>query len=83
VIPHGVGKGNVVMNGNTSTGTITWDLNGFNETINGLLSSGSLAGCIILNGASTPSTFTVGDYDQTASSAARSRMEPAARALSH
>jgi autotransporter-associated beta strand protein len=67
VIPHGVGKGNVVMNGNTSTGTITWDLNGFNETINGLLSSGNLAGCVILNNVSTTvSTLTVGDYDQTA-----------------
>jgi autotransporter-associated beta strand protein len=68
VIPHGVGKGNVVMNGNTSTGTITWDLNGFNETINGLLSSGNLAGCVILNTVTTTtSTLTVGDYDQTAS----------------
>ncbi len=67
VIPHGVGKGNVVMNGNTSTGTITWDLNGFNETINGLLSTGYLAGCLIVNNlAATASTLTVGDYDQTA-----------------
>lgn len=68
VLPHGAGKGNVVMNGNTSTGTITWDLNGFNETINGLLSVGNLAGCIIANNAaSTTSTLTLGDYDQTAS----------------
>jgi autotransporter-associated beta strand protein len=67
VIPHGVGRGNVTLNGNTSTGTITWDLNGFNETINGLLSSGNLAGCIIVNNLSTAtSTLTVGDYDQTA-----------------
>ena len=67
VIPNGVGKGNVVMNGNTSTGTITWDLNGFNETVNGLLSTGYLPGCIILNNlAATTSTLTVGDYDQTA-----------------
>ena len=67
VIPHGVGRGNVTLNGNTSTGTITWDLNGFNETINGLLSSGNLAGCIILNNlAAATSTLTVGDYDQTA-----------------
>lgn len=67
VLPHGPGKGNVTMNGNTSTGTITWDLNGFNETVNGLLSAGNLAGCIILNNLSTTaSTLTVGDYDQTA-----------------
>ena len=67
VIPHGVGRGNVTLNGNTSTGTITWDLNGFNETINGLQSAGNLAGCIILNNVSTAtSTLTVGDYDQTA-----------------
>jgi autotransporter-associated beta strand protein len=67
VIPNGVGRGNVTLNGNTSTGTITWDLNGFNETINGLLSAGNLAGCIIVNNlTATTSTLTVGDYDQTA-----------------
>jgi len=67
VVPNGVGKGNVVMNGNTSTGTITWDLGGFNETINGLLSAGYLAGCIIENRVDgTTSTLTAGDYDQSA-----------------
>ena len=66
VIPHGPGKGNVTINGNTSTGTITWDLSGFSETLNGLLSAGNLAGCTIINNGATPSTLTVGDYDQTA-----------------
>lgn len=67
VIPNGFGKGNVVMNGNTSTGTILWDLNGFNETVNGLeTSANNPAGCIIQNGAAaTVSTLTVGDNDQS------------------
>lgn len=67
VIPHGFGKGNVLMNGNTSTGTIIWDLNSFNETINGLESSANNPiGCIIQNGVpATVSTLTVGDNDQS------------------
>lgn len=36
VIPNGLGKGNVVLNG--GTGAVTLDLNGFNETINSLIS---------------------------------------------
>lgn len=67
VFPHGVGRGNVTLNGNNPVGTINWDLNGFNETINGLASAGTVSGCFILNNLSgTTSTLTVGDYDQSA-----------------
>src|SRR6185503_17933937 len=34
-IPHGFGKGNVIMLG-YSAGTVVWNLNGFSETVNGL-----------------------------------------------
>ncbi len=67
VIPSGLGKGNVIMNGNTSTGTITWDLNGSTETINGLSAVGFLAGCIIANNtANTVATLNIGDNNQSA-----------------
>ncbi len=64
IIPNGFGKGNVVMNG-FSTGTITWNLNGFSETINGLSSSGFGANCFIINNGTAPSMLTVGDNDQS------------------
>lgn len=64
VIPHGVGKGNVVMLG-YSTGTITWNLNGFNETINGLSTSGVGASCTIQNTVATTSVLTIGENDQS------------------
>src|SRR4029450_1361988 len=66
VIPNGVGKGNVIIGnaGNTAS-TTTLDLNGFNETINGLSSAGTVTLGFVQNGAATPSTLIVGDYDQT------------------
>jgi len=70
VIPNGFGKGNVTMQG-FSSGLIFWDMHGFNETINGLSTvsaSGTItpASCIISNGvASTTSTLTLGDNDQS------------------
>ena len=65
VIPNGLGNGNVFMQG-FSVGTITWNLNGFNETINGLSTIGTAGTCFIQNGnASSPSTLTVGDNDQS------------------
>lgn len=65
VIPNGLGKGNVYMQG-FSTGTITWNLNGFNETINGLSTIGTPTTCFIQNAnASTLSTLIVGDNDQS------------------
>ena len=67
IIPNGFGKGNVVMNGSTSTtGTIQWNLNGFSETINGLLTSGTAANCSIINNSNAVvSTLTLGDNDQS------------------
>ncbi len=68
VIPNGFGKGNVVMNAQTNGGSITWDLGGFNEQINGLSSSGTAGNQFINNAvANTTSTLTVGDNDQAAS----------------
>jgi autotransporter-associated beta strand protein len=64
IIPHGFGKGNVVMQG-YSVGTINWNLNGFNETVNGLSTAGTGPSCIIINNGATPSTLTVGDNDQS------------------
>jgi autotransporter-associated beta strand protein len=63
-IPHGFGKGNVSLLG-YSTGTITWNLNGFSETINGLSTPGVGPTCTILNNGGTPSTLTVGGNDQS------------------
>ena len=68
VVPHGVGRGNVVMNGNTSTGRIFFDLGGFNETINALITTpNNPAGAIVTNNgaAGTTSTLTLGSYDQS------------------
>jgi fibronectin-binding autotransporter adhesin len=64
-IPNGFGFGNVFMSG-LSGGTITWDLNGFNETINGFATIGNGPSCLVQNGtASTVSTLAIGDNDQS------------------
>jgi fibronectin-binding autotransporter adhesin len=67
VIPNGLGKGNVYLQGFLSTQTITWNMNGFNETINGLSTIGGLPTvCFIQNNnATTASTLTVGDNNQS------------------
>ncbi|OYW76045.1 MAG: hypothetical protein B7Z37_10555 [Verrucomicrobia bacterium 12-59-8] len=60
VIPNGLGKGNVILSGSTSP--VTLDLNGFNETINSLISYGTHANTAITNGkANSTSTLTIGD----------------------
>jgi autotransporter-associated beta strand protein len=67
VIPDGIGKGNVIIgnSGNTAS-TCTLDLNGFNDTINGLASTGNATLDFVQNNAATTSsTLTVGGYDQT------------------
>lgn len=66
-IPNGFGKGNVVMSApGTYNSVAGWNLNGFNETINGLWHSGAAARCLISNNAAgTVSTLTVGDNDQS------------------
>lgn len=64
VIPHGAGKGNVVLNAGA-----TLDLNGFSETVNGLSSVAATA--LVTNSSLTASTLTVGANDATSSYAGR------------
>lgn len=60
VIPHGLGKGNVVLSG--GSGAVTLDLNGFSETINSLISLGTHGSTAVTNGATgTTSTLTIGE----------------------
>jgi autotransporter-associated beta strand protein len=69
VIPNGFGKGNVIVGlPGVTASTSTLDLNGFNETINGLSTegAGNPAGLFVENNSATPSTLTVGDNDQSA-----------------
>jgi autotransporter-associated beta strand protein len=69
VIPNGVGKGNLTINGDTTlANNSTLDLNGNNiETVNGLSSSGEATRAIVLNSvASTVGTLRVGDNNATA-----------------
>ncbi len=69
VIPNGVGFGNLLMGLNSDTAsTETVDLNGHNETVNGVVSpSGVTASLTFIenDAASTSSTFTLGDNNQT------------------
>lgn len=71
VIPDGLGKGNLILGntGNNNNSQCILDLNGFNETINGLVSfAGNEAIQFIENrAASTTSTLTVGNNDVSAS----------------
>lgn len=60
-LPSGAGKGNVAMNPGTGL-TAVLDLNGFNQTINGLSSSGTGASIIDNLGAGAV-TLTLGDAD--------------------
>ncbi|MDY0167389.1 MAG: autotransporter-associated beta strand repeat-containing protein [Thermoguttaceae bacterium] len=65
VIPNGSGKGNLVLNaGSAAAGT--FDLNGFNETVNGLQgTSGAVLGQVVNNAVGTASVLTVGGGDAT------------------
>jgi autotransporter-associated beta strand protein len=50
VIPHGPGKGNLVWGPGVTANTATFDLNGFNETVNGLsTTTQNLSSAIIEN----------------------------------
>lgn len=65
VIPNGFGYGNVTMQG-FSTGTITWNLNGFDQTVNGFSTAGTGASCIVQNNASAiTATLSIGNNDQS------------------
>lgn len=66
VIANGVGKGNLIIAA-SSTATGTLDMNGKNETINGLVSAGALVtNTFVTNSSAVASTLTLGDNDQTA-----------------
>ena len=69
-IPNGVGFGNVIMVGESTSGgtsVFNWNTNGHSETINGLQSSGGTGnGVFIINNGAAPSTLTLGDNNQTA-----------------
>ncbi|MCE9544250.1 MAG: autotransporter-associated beta strand repeat-containing protein [Planctomycetia bacterium] len=61
VIANGISKGNVVLN--PTSGTATFDLAGFNDTINGLSSSGAGSSVVDNTAAGTSSLLTEGDFD--------------------
>ncbi len=68
VIPHGAGVGNVIINGGDTnpadTGLSTFDLNGFNVTINGLSSTIDTAGLLtqdVVSNSGAAATLSVGD----------------------
>ena len=69
VIPNGIGKGNLLMGltGDTAS-TETLDLNGHNETVNGIVSPAGVTASqtFIENDVATPATLTLGDNNQTA-----------------
>ncbi|MFA6287320.1 MAG: autotransporter-associated beta strand repeat-containing protein [Opitutaceae bacterium] len=64
VISNGAGKGNVYITGGTAGSTL--DMNGQTETINGLVSGGTVAQSRITNTNAATATLTLGDNDQTA-----------------
>lgn len=71
VIPSGASAGNLVMNAGAARAG-QFNLNGFNETINGLAgTSGSFTGQIYNNANGTTSTLTVGANNATSSFAGR------------
>ncbi|MDB5324222.1 MAG: hypothetical protein JWN40_5853 [Phycisphaerales bacterium] len=68
VIPNGAGKGNVALNTSASVLRNTvFDLNGFNETVNGFSRTGATrARAFVRNNLTgTAATLTVGDNDQS------------------
>ena len=72
VLPDGVGKGNVIINGaSVANAFVTLDLNGKSETINGLVSGGTLTNAIVTNSVTGASVLTVGGGDATATFAGK------------
>jgi autotransporter-associated beta strand protein len=60
-LPHGAGKGNVVLNGAASGVVSTLDLNGFSTTVNGLAGTSNTLLGMVTNSSATAATLTVGD----------------------
>ncbi len=68
VIPDGFGMGNMQFGNSGNTVSVTaWDLNGFNETINGLVSIGTIPSLMYIsnNTANATSVLTLGNNDQS------------------
>jgi fibronectin-binding autotransporter adhesin len=62
IMPHGTGKGNLILNGAGATPAVaTFHLNGTSQIINGLNSVGASANAIVTSGAAGSVTLTVGD----------------------
>jgi fibronectin-binding autotransporter adhesin len=67
IMPHGAGKGNVILNGGSSTIAATFDLNGTTQTINGLTNTAtSPATDFVTNSSATAATLMVGDNNASA-----------------
>ena len=63
-IPHGIERGNVLLNNSNPTNDSVLDLAGISATINGLGSSGpDLSRCVVTNSSTTAATLTLGDND--------------------
>ncbi len=69
VIPDGVGFGNLVFGSSSATDAspLLLDMNGFNETVNGLSSVSNVTGAMSIenDAISTTSTLTIGNNDQS------------------
>ncbi|HEY4416773.1 MAG TPA: autotransporter-associated beta strand repeat-containing protein, partial [Verrucomicrobiae bacterium] len=65
VMPHGLGKGNVLINGGTGGSKGILDLSGTTQTINGLVSTGTVANIFVTNSTGS-GVLIVGDNDTTA-----------------
>jgi len=72
-MPHGAGKGNLILRGHSATVTATLNLNGTDQTVNGLSSMGTHSSAIISNSAVGMGTLIVGDNDATATFAGQIR----------
>ncbi len=67
-MPHGAGKGNLILNGAAATPSVaTFNLNGTDQTINGLNSTGTVARAVITSGTAGPATLFVGDANANGS----------------
>ncbi len=66
VIPNGAGKGGLFILGSTvSTSGGGLDLNGFDETVNGLFTKALTVNAFVTNGSATAATLTVGGNNAT------------------
>ncbi|MEI6239132.1 MAG: autotransporter-associated beta strand repeat-containing protein [Planctomycetia bacterium] len=67
-VPFGAGKGNLVLNGGANSFQAgTFDLNGFNQTVNGLSGTANTNLGRVVNNASGTSTLTIGANNTTSS----------------